>query len=94
MTDDSKSERASQGTDGTADRRLDGASQASIENHLRIMFEEVASEPVPDRFLTLLNQLERDESRDTRRTVGDGRGSSGPATRSLPGSPSGLDGSE
>ena len=41
---------------------LDGASRTGIEDRLRAMFDEVASEPVPDRFVELLDRLERTES--------------------------------
>lgn len=37
---------------------LDANIQRHIGRHLRAMFEEVASQPVPDRFLDLLDQLE------------------------------------
>lgn len=43
------------------ERVLDEKSQTSIEEHLRTMFDSVAQEPVPDRFLDLLNQLETSE---------------------------------
>ena len=39
-------------------RKLDAKSQSSIEDRLRAMFDNVAQEPVPDRFVDLLNQLE------------------------------------
>ena len=54
---------ADQAKDGdTPDRRrLDAASQTGIETQLRSMFEQVASEPVPPRFLELLEKLERQE---------------------------------
>ena len=42
-------------------RRLDAASQSGIETQLRSMFEQVASEPVPPRFLELLDRLEKQE---------------------------------
>jgi hypothetical protein len=37
---------------------LDEDIQRHIGRHLRAMFERVAAEPVPDRFVTLLEQLE------------------------------------
>ena len=101
LSDSNKSAAGGKDSDGAVDRRLDGASQASIEKHLRVMFEEVASEPVPDRFLTLLNQLERDESRDARQSFedthqpfDDANGMPGPARRSPSMPLSGSDGSE
>ena len=42
-------------------RPLDPMSKSSIETRLKSMYDEVASEPVPDRFLDLLNRLERSE---------------------------------
>ena len=44
-----------------APRTLDDKSRSTIEDHLRSMYDRVAEEPVPDRFLDLLNQLERNE---------------------------------
>lgn len=35
--------------------------QAHIGRHLRALFDEVAQEPVPDRFLQLLKDLEKNE---------------------------------
>lgn len=37
---------------------LDADIQRHIGRHLRAMFETVAAEPVPDRFVSLLEQLE------------------------------------
>ena len=42
-------------------RMLDAKSQSTIEERLRTMFDNVAQEPVPDRFLELLNKLENSE---------------------------------
>ena len=42
-------------------RQLDAMSRSSIESRLKSMYDEVASEPVPDRFLQLLDKLERSE---------------------------------
>lgn len=50
--------------DGMGARKLDDASQTSIEDRLRSMFDQVASEPVPDRFMDLLDKLERSEKRE------------------------------
>jgi hypothetical protein len=41
---------------------LDAAVQSHIGRRLRSMFDEVASQPVPDRFLMLLDELERASS--------------------------------
>ncbi|MDE2362421.1 MAG: hypothetical protein KGM42_07060 [Hyphomicrobiales bacterium] len=38
---------------------LDPSIQMHLGRRLRSIFEEVASEPVPDRFLNLLDQLEK-----------------------------------
>lgn len=43
-------------------RKLDQMSRSSIESRLKSMYDEVAAEPVPDRFLDLLNRLERSEA--------------------------------
>lgn len=40
---------------------LDPLVQSHIGRRLRSMFDEVASQPVPDRFLNLLDQLERSD---------------------------------
>ena len=48
--------------DGKGTRSLDPTSRSSIENRLKSMYDEVASAPVPDRFLDLLNRLERSET--------------------------------
>jgi hypothetical protein len=45
-----------------SDRRMvDRQMQASLGMHLRAMFDHVAQEPVPDRFLALLESLESKE---------------------------------
>ena len=36
--------------------------QTHIGSRLRALYDEVVSEPIPDRFMELLNQLERAES--------------------------------
>ena len=51
---------ARQATPGDA-RQVDAMSRSSIESRLKSMYDEVASEPVPDRFLQLLDKLERSE---------------------------------
>ena len=53
---------ASDRTDDGGRMPLDEVSRSSIEQQLKSMFDEVASEPVPDRFLNLLKDLERSES--------------------------------
>jgi|HubBroStandDraft_4_1064222.scaffolds.fasta_scaffold945962_2 hypothetical protein len=44
---------------------LDPALQAHIGRQLRLVYDEVANEPVPDRFLKLLKELERDKADDS-----------------------------
>ena len=70
--DGTRQGRAALSADASADgrgaaahdaRSLDDASRVTIEDRLRSMFEEVANEPVPDRFLDLLDKLERAETR-------------------------------
>jgi hypothetical protein len=39
--------------------------QAHIGRQLRLVYDEVANEPVPDRFLKLLKELERDKADDS-----------------------------
>lgn len=46
-------------TEATAQAGLAPNLQAHIGRHLRAVFDEVAREPVPDRFLQLLKDLER-----------------------------------
>lgn len=51
-----------QGQPGTAhssERGLSPNLQAHIGRHLRAVFDEVAREPIPDRLLQLLKDLER-----------------------------------
>jgi hypothetical protein len=42
---------------------LDRTAQALIGRHLKTMYREIAEEPVPSRFLELLDELERREER-------------------------------
>jgi len=42
-----------------ADEGLSPNLQAHIGRHLRAVFDEVANEPIPDRLLRLLKDLER-----------------------------------
>jgi hypothetical protein len=41
-----------------AQRPNDGAATDLIGRHLKLIYDAVASQPVPDRFLELLNQLD------------------------------------
>ena len=43
--------------------KLDDLSSSQIGKRLRAQFDEVLNEPVPDRFLDLLNRLESAESK-------------------------------
>lgn len=38
--------------------KLDSVIQARIGDHLRLMYDELVHQPVPDRFVELLNRLE------------------------------------
>lgn len=42
-------------------RRVDGSVQAAIGNRLRAYYDEVAREPVPERFVDLLKRLDTPE---------------------------------
>lgn len=58
----SMAEGAVEGSGGTSpQRRLDSKSRETIGNRLKALYDGVASEPVPDRFLDLLRQLDRKE---------------------------------
>ena len=41
------------------DKGVEAAIQAYIGRQLRAVYDEVANEPVPDKFIDLLNELER-----------------------------------
>ena len=43
---------------------LEADLQAHIGRQLRAVYDEIANEPVPDRFLKLLEQLERQRTDD------------------------------
>lgn len=47
------------GLRAAADEGLSPDLQAHIGRHLRAVFDEVASEPIPDRLLRLLKDLEQ-----------------------------------
>ena len=66
MSDDKTEHDAKEPADagGSDGRKLDSMSRTSIESRLKSMYDEVASEPVPDRFLQLLDRLERTEDGD------------------------------
>ncbi|MGB2933077.1 MAG: NepR family anti-sigma factor [Methyloceanibacter sp.] len=48
-----------EGLQPAADEGLSPDLQAHIGRHLRAVFDEVANEPIPDRLLRLLKDLER-----------------------------------
>jgi hypothetical protein len=43
-------------------RRMDGSVEAAIGNRLRAYYDEVAREPVPDRFVELLKRLNGEDA--------------------------------
>jgi hypothetical protein len=51
--------QARQGASLSAEEGLSPNLQAHIGRHLRAVFDEVAREPIPDRLLQLLKDLER-----------------------------------
>jgi hypothetical protein len=44
--------------------RLDSQVRAHLGRLVRVQYATLVAEPVPERFLTLLEQLEREESRN------------------------------
>lgn len=46
---------------GKPSRKPDAIVEESIGRHLKKLYDEVANEPVPDRFAELLKQLEQQE---------------------------------
>jgi len=55
--------KGSKAPEGGSDRpALDAESQAQIGRMLKAMYDEVAQEQVPDKFLDLLRQLEDKET--------------------------------
>jgi hypothetical protein len=66
MTDDSreKQPKRQQSEEPSGDgARLDGETRKHIGRMLKATYDEVAHEPVPDKFLDLLKQLEAAEPR-------------------------------
>ena len=53
---------------------LDSAVQSHIGRRLRSMFDEVANQPVPDRFRDLLDQLENASEDDKAPPTGERQG--------------------
>ena len=54
---------ALQGNAGRRQAPIDPGIQHEIGKHLRAAYDDVINEPVPDKFLELLAQLERSTSR-------------------------------
>ncbi len=46
---------------GEPEVKLDDAAQALIGHHLKAVYGAIVQQPVPDRFLELLDELERKE---------------------------------
>ena len=65
MTDDSRDKKAKrqQSGDQGNGKGLDGEAQKHIGRMLKATYEQIAHEPVPDKFLDLLKQLEASEPR-------------------------------
>lgn len=65
MTDDSrdKKPKRQQQEDQGNGKGLDGETQKHIGRMLKATYEEIAHEPVPDKFVELLKQLEASEPR-------------------------------
>lgn len=49
------------GSRGQLRKPLDDLSSSQIGKRLKLMYDEVAREPVPDKFMNLLESLERAE---------------------------------
>jgi len=60
-TDSGAEERSAVGSSTQAKQGMSSELQAHIGRHLRAAFDEIAREPVPDRFLQLLKDLEKGE---------------------------------
>ena len=66
MTDDSRDKKAKRQQPGDHKgngKGLDGEAQKHIGRMLKATYEQIAHEPVPDKFLDLLKQLEASEPR-------------------------------
>ncbi len=69
MTDDSRDKKPKRQQPEDQDngqgngKGLDGEAQKHIGRMLKATYEEIAHEPVPDKFLELLKQLEASEPR-------------------------------
>ena len=66
MTDDSKDKqpkRQQSGQQSGNGKGLDGEAQKQIGRMLKATYDEIAHEPIPDKFRDLLKQLEASEPR-------------------------------
>ncbi|HUE45970.1 MAG TPA: NepR family anti-sigma factor [Aestuariivirgaceae bacterium] len=64
MIDDSRDKKAKRQQSGDHNGKgLDGEAQKHIGRMLKATYEQIAHEPVPDKFLALLKQLEASEPR-------------------------------
>ena len=64
MTDDARDKQPKRQQSGPGNGKgLDGEAQKHIGRMLKATYDEIAHEPVPDKFLDLLKQLEASEPR-------------------------------
>jgi hypothetical protein len=61
-----KRDKGSRRGGGSAEPTIDRPSQSRIGDHLRAMYDGLMQQPVPDRFVDLINRLEK--SGDGQRT--------------------------
>lgn len=61
MTDDKKPKRQQSEDQPGNGKGMDGEAQKHIGRMLKATYDEIAHEPVPDKFLALLKQLEASE---------------------------------
>lgn len=61
--DDELKSQAEQSPRSAAIRKAGAGKEDWIGAHLRKVYDEALREPVPDRFLSLLNEIEKKESR-------------------------------
>ena len=57
-----KRDKGTRGTEAVPDLRepaIDRPSQSRIGDHLRAMYDGLMQQPVPDRFVDLINRLEK-----------------------------------
>jgi hypothetical protein len=60
-----KMRTASQGPSGRVQAPIDPRIQVEIGKHLRAVYDDVINEPVPDKFMELLQKLEQSATRKT-----------------------------